>query len=68
MEYSLHFTFREEWVDERLYFNSPTLKHIVLSPGQRIWVSTIGFNLHLNLSLGKADKKKIRKGLDCSDM
>ncbi|KAL6729870.1 hypothetical protein Aduo_000884 [Ancylostoma duodenale] len=38
MEYSLHFTFREEWVDERLYFNSPTLKHIVLSPGQRIWV------------------------------
>ncbi|WKX92823.1 hypothetical protein Q1695_010673 [Nippostrongylus brasiliensis] len=38
MEYSLHFTFREEWVDERLFFNSPTLKHIVLSPGQRIWV------------------------------
>ncbi|VDP00370.1 unnamed protein product [Heligmosomoides polygyrus] len=38
MEYSLHFTFREEWVDERLYFNSPTLKHIVLSPGQKIWV------------------------------
>nr|AAD13405.1 putative glutamate-gated chloride channel alpha subunit [Haemonchus contortus] len=38
MEYSLHFTFREEWIDERLYFNSPTLKHIVLSPGQRIWV------------------------------
>ncbi|KAK5981218.1 Glutamate-gated chloride channel [Trichostrongylus colubriformis] len=38
MEYSLHFTFREEWVDERLYFNSPTLKHIVLSPGQQIWV------------------------------
>ncbi|CAI4229845.1 unnamed protein product [Auanema sp. JU1783] len=38
MEYSLHFTFREEWIDERLYFNSPTLKHIVLSPGQKIWV------------------------------
>ncbi|KAE9420565.1 hypothetical protein Angca_003880, partial [Angiostrongylus cantonensis] len=38
MEYSLHFTFREEWIDERLYFNSPTLKHIILSPGQRIWV------------------------------
>ncbi|KAJ1368519.1 Glutamate-gated chloride channel alpha, partial [Parelaphostrongylus tenuis] len=38
MEYSLHFTFREEWIDERLYFNSSTLKHIVLSPGQKIWV------------------------------
>ncbi|CAJ0593434.1 unnamed protein product, partial [Cylicocyclus nassatus] len=38
MEYSLHFTFREEWVDERLYFSSPKLSHIVLSPGQRIWV------------------------------
>ncbi|CAD6197043.1 unnamed protein product [Caenorhabditis auriculariae] len=37
MEYSLHFTFREEWVDERLYFNSPVLKHIILTPGQRIW-------------------------------
>ncbi|VDM57058.1 unnamed protein product [Angiostrongylus costaricensis] len=22
MEYSLHFTFREEWIDERLYFNN----------------------------------------------
>ncbi|KAF8366079.1 hypothetical protein PRIPAC_83908, partial [Pristionchus pacificus] len=38
MEYSLHFTFREEWVDERLYFNSPILQHIVLSPEQKIWV------------------------------
>ena len=38
MEYSLHFTFREEWIDDRLIFNSPTLQHIVLAPGQQIWM------------------------------
>ncbi|CAJ0565619.1 unnamed protein product, partial [Mesorhabditis spiculigera] len=38
MEYSLHFTFREEWVDERLFFVSDRLSHIVLSPGQKIWM------------------------------
>ncbi|VDK44682.1 unnamed protein product [Anisakis simplex] len=38
MEYSMHFTFREEWVDERLLFVSDSLSHIVLSPGQKIWV------------------------------
>ncbi|PAV75860.1 hypothetical protein WR25_08136 [Diploscapter pachys] len=37
MEYSLHFTFREEWVDERLYFASDHLDHIILTPGQKIW-------------------------------
>ncbi|KAE9549066.1 hypothetical protein FO519_007719 [Halicephalobus sp. NKZ332] len=38
MEYSMHFTFREEWVDERLLFFSDTLPHIILSPGQKIWL------------------------------
>ncbi|KAK0421082.1 hypothetical protein QR680_015052 [Steinernema hermaphroditum] len=38
MEYSMHFTFREEWVDERLLFYSPTLQHIVLSPDRKIWL------------------------------
>ncbi|TKR95100.1 hypothetical protein L596_009315 [Steinernema carpocapsae] len=38
MEYSMHFTFREEWVDERLLFHSPTLAHIILSPDQKIWL------------------------------
>ncbi|CAJ0944490.1 unnamed protein product, partial [Mesorhabditis belari] len=38
MEYSLHFTFREEWTDERLLFVSDRLSHIVLSPGQKIWM------------------------------
>ncbi|VDM23791.1 unnamed protein product [Toxocara canis] len=38
MEYSMHFTFREEWVDERLLFHSGSLAHIVLSPGQKIWL------------------------------
>lgn len=38
MEYSMHFTFREEWVDERLLFYSDTLPHIILSPGQKIWL------------------------------
>lgn len=35
---SLHFTFREEWEDERLMFKHPSLKYINLSPGQRIWM------------------------------
>ncbi|CAD5210762.1 unnamed protein product [Bursaphelenchus okinawaensis] len=34
MEFALHFTFREEWVDERLLFFSPYHKHIVLSGDQ----------------------------------
>ncbi|CAD5213257.1 unnamed protein product [Bursaphelenchus xylophilus] len=34
MEFALHFTFREEWVDERLLFFSPHHKHIVLSGDQ----------------------------------
>uniref|UniRef100_A0A914CT09 Glutamate-gated chloride channel n=1 Tax=Acrobeloides nanus TaxID=290746 RepID=A0A914CT09_9BILA len=38
MEYSLHFTFREEWIDERLLFESDSLSHIVLSAGQKIWL------------------------------
>lgn len=38
MEYNMHFTFREEWVDERLLFYSDTLPHIVLSPEQKIWL------------------------------
>uniref|UniRef100_A0AC35GDH0 Uncharacterized protein n=1 Tax=Panagrolaimus sp. PS1159 TaxID=55785 RepID=A0AC35GDH0_9BILA len=38
MEYSMHFTFREEWVDERLLFYSDVLPHIILSPGQKIWL------------------------------
>uniref|UniRef100_A0A7E4WBX2 Ig-like domain-containing protein n=1 Tax=Panagrellus redivivus TaxID=6233 RepID=A0A7E4WBX2_PANRE len=37
MEYSMHFTFREEWIDERLLFYSDSLSHIILSPGQKIW-------------------------------
>lgn len=45
MEFSLHFTFREEWVDERLLFNSPALSHIVLSPGQKIWVPDTFFQV-----------------------
>ncbi|KAI1722202.1 neurotransmitter-gated ion-channel ligand binding domain-containing protein [Ditylenchus destructor] len=31
MEYTMHFTFRQEWVDERLLFYSGSQKHIVLS-------------------------------------
>uniref|UniRef100_A0A915E9P1 Glutamate-gated chloride channel n=1 Tax=Ditylenchus dipsaci TaxID=166011 RepID=A0A915E9P1_9BILA len=31
MEYTMHFTFRQEWVDERLLFYSASQKHIVLS-------------------------------------
>ncbi|KAH7728678.1 glutamate-gated chloride channel [Aphelenchoides avenae] len=38
MEYSMHFTFREEWIDERLLFYSDNLDHIVLSPDRRIWL------------------------------
>lgn len=45
MEYSLHFTFREEWVDERLLFNSDALKHIVLSAGQKIWLPDTFFQV-----------------------
>jgi hypothetical protein len=45
MEYSLHFTFREEWIDERLFFESATLPHIVLGPGQRIWLPDTFFQV-----------------------
>ena len=37
-EYSLHFTFREEWIDRRLYFNSDKLKYVNLAPNQLIWM------------------------------
>ncbi|KAI6170028.1 hypothetical protein M3Y98_01196800 [Aphelenchoides besseyi] len=40
MEFSLHFTFREEWVDERLLFFSENLKHIVFSVDQRRSIRT----------------------------
>ena len=34
-EYSLHFTFREEWIDERLRFSDRRVPYINLSPGTR---------------------------------
>ncbi|KAL3078954.1 hypothetical protein niasHS_014736 [Heterodera schachtii] len=30
MEFTMHFTFRQEWTDERLFFLSPSLAYIVL--------------------------------------
>ncbi|MFH4973796.1 hypothetical protein AB6A40_000505 [Gnathostoma spinigerum] len=53
MEYNLHFTFREEWVDERLLFYSDSLSHIVLSPEQRIWMPDTFFQ---NEKRGKKHK------------
>lgn len=60
MEYSMHFTFREEWIDERLLFYSDNLgiafansqistlhliDHIVLSPDRRIWLPDTFFQV-----------------------
>lgn len=41
MEYSAHFTFREEWIDDRLAFNYKGIKFVNLPPSDpsiKIWM------------------------------
>lgn len=58
-EYSAHFTFREEWIDERLKFTSNILPYVNLSPDQKIWMPDTFFQNEKSGTVHMIDKPNV---------